>query len=304
VTVVDHDTLVVNLRVSGLPRLESFRFQVSPGPYDGSSLLRVSRRGATGGWTRMSRYYDAVGGYTTGYVTAVSPVDLLQMRLYPVKFGTVAILYNFVDDLQGVQNVSITWGGGSIPVLFSAFDAIADINGVRVNWKLSGDETAESYSLWRWTEANGARTRVADGRVSGTSGTYRDAKVEPATVYHYDMIVRSTLGNEFVSPVASVTTPGDAGMTLGQNHPNPFNPQTSIPYTLPGGSQTSHVRLFILDVSGGIVRRLVNESQSGGSHTALWNGDDDRGTPVSSGVYFYVLDVDGRRLTKKLVLLK
>jgi flagellar hook assembly protein FlgD len=93
-------------------------------------------------------------------------------------------------------------------------------------------------------------------------------------------------------------------MTLGQNHPNPFNPQTSIPYTLPGGSQTSHVRLFILDVSGGIVRRLVNESQAGGSHTALWNGDDDRGTPVSSGVYFYVLDVEGRRLTKKLVLLK
>jgi flagellar hook assembly protein FlgD len=62
--------------------------------------------------------------------------------------------------------------------------------------------------------------------------------------------------------------------------------------------------LFILDVSGGIVRRLVNESQAGGAHTALWNGDDDRGTPVSSGVYFYVLDVEGRRLTKKLVLLK
>jgi hypothetical protein len=296
------DTLVVTIDLAGVPQLRSFSLYVVA--TSSAQFVGASRRGRTAGWAALKANQILVAGYTTGATGALQKEQFIQLRFRRASIPFSGFVSFFGDDLVNAGQLDLYYAGGSVPVLFSAFDAIADINGVRVNWKLSGDETAESYSLWRWTEATGARTRVVDGRVSGTSGTYRDAKVEPATVYHYDMIVRSTLGNEFVSPVASVTTPGDAGMTLGQNHPNPFNPQTSIPYTLPGGSQTSHVRLFILDVSGGIVRRLVNESQAGGAHTALWNGDDDRGTPVSSGVYFYVLDVEGRRLTKKLVLLK
>jgi flagellar hook assembly protein FlgD len=64
------------------------------------------------------------------------------------------------------------------------------------------------------------------------------------------------------------------------------------------------VRLWILDVAGRIVRTLVDETQGAGPHEAIWDGKDDRGGPVSSGVYFYVLDADGDRRTRKLVLLK
>jgi flagellar hook assembly protein FlgD len=64
------------------------------------------------------------------------------------------------------------------------------------------------------------------------------------------------------------------------------------------------VRLTIVDVAGRRVRTLVDEQQSAGSREAIWTGRDDTGSPVSSGVYFYVLDVGKERLTRKLVLLK
>ncbi|HEX5131777.1 MAG TPA: FlgD immunoglobulin-like domain containing protein [Candidatus Krumholzibacteria bacterium] len=94
--------------------------------------------------------------------------------------------------------------------------------------------------------------------------------------------------------------PGE--LALGQNHPNPFNPATTIPYRLPGGS--ARVRLIIFDLAGKVVRTLVDATQAGGPHEAVWDGSDGRGEPVSSGIYFCVLDADGQRSTRKMVLLK
>jgi len=90
-------------------------------------------------------------------------------------------------------------------------------------------------------------------------------------------------------------------LTLHQNQPNPFNPQTTIRYELP---DQAFVRLTIFDASGRRVRTLVSESQRVGSRSAIWNGRDDSNNAVSSGVYFYVLDAGKERLTRKLVLLK
>jgi len=130
-----------------------------------------------------------------------------------------------------------------------------------------------------------------------------DTSVESGKTYHYELLIRATDGDEFRSPIATASTQAMT-LSLGQNHPNPFNPQTVIPYELPASARAQRVRLWILDISGRIVRTLVDEDQSGGSHRAQWQGKDDRGESVSSGVYFYVLDVGGQRLTKKLVLLK
>ncbi len=193
--------------------------------------------------------------------------------------------------------------GALMPVLFSRFDASAIDEGVEVRWALSGDEVATQYTLLRRTDADLRPSVVGEGMLSGTDGSWLDTSVEPATTYHYELLVRTADGNEFRSPVATVTTP-TRELMLGQNHPNPFNPVTVIPYVLPGGSSAIRVRLLILDVSGGVVRTLVNEEKSGGPHEAVWDGRDDRGGPVSSGIYFYVLDADGKRRTRKLVLLK
>ncbi|MBT7864599.1 MAG: T9SS type A sorting domain-containing protein, partial [Gemmatimonadetes bacterium] len=89
---------------------------------------------------------------------------------------------------------------------------------------------------------------------------------------------------------------------LGANYPNPFNPSTSIEYALPADGP---VRLVLFDVLGQQIRVLVDErSQRAGYHTMHWNGRDQDGRSVASGIYFYVLKADVFRQVRKMVLIK
>ena len=89
---------------------------------------------------------------------------------------------------------------------------------------------------------------------------------------------------------------------LHQNFPNPFNPQTNIPYDLAEGGD---VVLRIYNLLGQEVRTLVRERQAPGRYTVQWSGMDDRGVSVSSGIYFYQVSVAGKfQDAKRLMLLK
>ncbi len=88
---------------------------------------------------------------------------------------------------------------------------------------------------------------------------------------------------------------------LSQNVPNPFNPSTSITFTL---ATRGPARLAIYDASGQWVRTLVDETRAAGDHVAYWDGRDDRGNVVASGVYFYRLTASSVDQSMKMVLLK
>ena len=105
------------------------------------------------------------------------------------------------------------------------------------------------------------------------------------------------------TPVTGIDTPElpRAG-TLRQNHPNPFNPSTTIGYQI---DSRGHVELSVFDVSGRVVRTLVDARQGPGPFSIEWDGRDDSGTLRPSGVYFYRLLVDGEVAdTRRMVLLK
>ena len=89
---------------------------------------------------------------------------------------------------------------------------------------------------------------------------------------------------------------------LFQSIPNPFNPTTAIRFEVPAGGGT--VRLRVFDVSGRLVRTLVDGAVPGGMRSAAWDGCDDRGAPVASGVYFYRLEAPGYTQTRKTALVK
>jgi hypothetical protein len=88
---------------------------------------------------------------------------------------------------------------------------------------------------------------------------------------------------------------------LDQNYPNPFNPQTTLAFSL---RERGVMTLRVYDVSGALVRTLANESFDAGAHTLLWDGRNDAGQPVSSGVYFYKMIANDFTQTRKMVLLK
>ena len=82
-----------------------------------------------------------------------------------------------------------------------------------------------------------------------------------------------------------------SGGALGRAVPNPFRPETTIPFRL---EETAQVRIDIWDVSGRLVRRLVDEALPGGDHKAVWNGRDDAGRTLAAGTYFYRMTLGGR----------
>jgi len=86
---------------------------------------------------------------------------------------------------------------------------------------------------------------------------------------------------------------------LYQNYPNPFNPATTIRFSLP---ERSHAILAVYDTEGKLVRILLDATLGKGSHTVRWDATDDRGMPVSSGIYFYRLMAGGAVVTKKMVV--
>jgi hypothetical protein len=88
---------------------------------------------------------------------------------------------------------------------------------------------------------------------------------------------------------------------LHQNYPNPFNPGTRIQYTL---KKRGHVTLHIYNVLGEKVKTLLDRDQPAGFYQMDWNGKDDNGKDISSGLYFYKLEVSGFSQAKKMLLLK
>ncbi len=88
---------------------------------------------------------------------------------------------------------------------------------------------------------------------------------------------------------------------LHQNYPNPFNPETAISYQLPVFSE---VQLTIFNALGQEVRTLANSRQSPGLKSFVWDGKNDLGQPVNSGIYFYTVKTGERVQTKKMVLVR
>jgi hypothetical protein len=95
------------------------------------------------------------------------------------------------------------------------------------------------------------------------------------------------------------TTP--AVNKLAQNFPNPFNPVTTIKYDV---KAKGVVTLKVYNVAGQLVRTLENGMKDAGSYSVSWNGMNDRGSSVASGIYFYKMETKGFTETKKMVMLR
>jgi hypothetical protein len=93
----------------------------------------------------------------------------------------------------------------------------------------------------------------------------------------------------------------DDGFSLGDNHPNPFNPETEMSFILP---RDCNVKLTIYNVLGKRIRTLVDGHRTAGDHHLVWDGKDDNGRDVASGIYFYRITAAEFNQTKKMILMR
>jgi hypothetical protein len=115
----------------------------------------------------------------------------------------------------------------------------------------------------------------------------------------FDTGVSAEISREVLSPKALLPK----AFALSQNYPNPFNPSTTIAYDIPEGDNIQ-VQLKVYNMRGQLVRTLVEETKSEGSYQIQWDGSDNYGRRVSSGVYFYRIKAGEFSKTRKMVILK
>ncbi|MFC1511641.1 FlgD immunoglobulin-like domain containing protein [Candidatus Latescibacterota bacterium] len=147
--------------------------------------------------------------------------------------------------------------------------------------KVSGDGILASFSF----------TALSDGAFSADMISLTEAS-----------FVNSSLVKEtvlFSSPTAVDELPGE--FALNQNFPNPFNPTTSISFSVPSNGL---VKVTIYDILGREVRTLVNGAYTAGTYSVVWDARDTRGAQVSAGVYFYTIEAGNFRAAKRMVFMK
>ena len=145
------------------------------------------------------------------------------------------------------------------------------------------------------------------------NSTYTIPSVTPADEGIYSCRVTNSIATELTLYSGTITvrvssgtgiddsmTRIPSGFTLYQNYPNPFNPATRISYHLPQGT---HVGLKIYDLHGHEIITLVDELQTAGLKTVVWDGSDTNGKKAASGVYIYRIRTSNGSVSKKMLLM-
>jgi len=189
----------------------------------------------------------------------------------------------------------------TVPTFISFFDAGAAGTSVDLMWDIISDEDVLGFKIYRG--AGGAETTddiTAGQLIARDARTYRDESISGGMTYEYTLAVVLSDRSEVRSQTVTVKTKTYV-VELSQNSPNPFNPTTTISFTLP---ERARVTLSIYDVQGELLTTIVDEVLGEGHQERFWDGKDAGGNPVGSGVYFYRLTAGDKTLTKKMVLLK
>ncbi len=207
-------------------------------------------------------------------------------------------------------------GEANLPVRLAYFRGISTYGGVHLEWRTVSEEGASHFEVYR------ADNPAMEGRelvdvVPASAGGYsarpldyelEDRGLEEATRYWYALeevdLDRSlyTFGQiAVVTLKATETLPSGRHVRLSQNSPNPFNPRTTIRFTL---AEESPVELAIYDLAGNRVKELVNATRAAGTYSVVWEGRDASGMEVPSGVYIYRIVTDKGAEVRRMLLVK
>lgn len=187
----------------------------------------------------------------------------------------------------------------------------------KLDWNANGESDIDVYTVYRQRDGiDSSFTLVAT--VSST--TYTDNSVQIGTGYYIRYKIEAVDNASQYSPFSKeVKTKGRSiekslvhdriptEFALGRNWPNPFNPTTTIRFSLP---EWSFVELKIYSLVGREIGTLANGNEDAGYQSVIWDGTDSYGNPVSSGMYFYRLDAVSYESdkefhqTRKMVLLR
>ncbi len=224
----------------------------------------------------------------------------------------------YANETPYVNKVLVYAANGDVPlaIQLSSFSVTQSPRGNIVSWKVASEIQNAGFNLYRGVTEDDAPpadedyTRINEKRIPGRG----NASSEKEYTFLDDQL--PSRGQtvwyklEDVNYNGKVTTHGPVKVTLaalpqffalGQNYPNPFNPVTSIPFTL---QKEQQVVAEIYDVRGRRVRLFKRKLFPAGSHIMLWDGKDDRGLSLPSGIYYFKIQAGKQSRAMKMTYLR
>ena len=172
-----------------------------------------------------------------------------------------------------------------------------------LDWIGSGGDLDSTLMGHDWAEYSYDLSDIQTGVPLKVKFTFHsDPAEELEGVYLDDIKVTSKRATSITENNQQISILPDK-FFLGQNYPNPFNQSTLIEYHI-SGTGMQQVQLSVYNILGQKIKTIVNEKQTAGRYTAVWNGLDKRDNSVSSGVYIYHLQIGNLKSVKKLVILR
>ena len=222
-------------------------------------------------------------------LVSTSKIGLQAMVFDPVTnelWGTVISVFGAPKDkiFKIDVNTGDTTFVGQTGFNTTTNDLFFDENGVLYGVKGTGSQVCDLFTI---------DTNTGVGTIIGSTGL----KSVSGLAYAETGITSVKPENKNILPDKFV---------LSQNYPNPFNPSTTIKFSIPFNS---NIKLTVYNLLGQVIKVLANEDVSAGNYSVIWNGTDNNGLQVSSGIYFYELKAKGNNGTgfskiMKMVYLK
>ncbi|MEJ2719971.1 MAG: family 43 glycosylhydrolase [bacterium] len=230
------------------------------------------------------RYQGPLGIGSIGAYQGNAPMGVIRSKQFTISGNSVNLLV----------------GGGDYPD--QCYVALVKAGPREVLFKETGtNSTALDKRYWDVRPYIGEQVYVEIADNSSTSYISCDAIMESYDVVGPDSASAGLKGKKQLQDVAGQQGEATAP-ELFQNKPNPFNPSTTISYHIP---RAGYVTVDVFDVQGKRIRRLRDQNEAAGTYNLLWDGRNSRGEALSSGIYFYRLQVDGESIaTKKMILIK
>lgn len=208
----------------------------------------------------------------------------------------------------------------TLPVTLSSFTAIQTNNNLaQISWVTASENSVLGYHLYR-AEADNQNEAIritptiieAHNEATGASYSYVDKEVEFDLTYYYWLQTNDFDGaSEMVGPVTvKISTDENndieeilLGTQLFANYPNPFNPSTTISFSV---AEPQLVTIDVYNIKGQFVQQIFNSNvaEINVKHNVVWNGQDSKGHGAASGVYFTIMKAGNKRFTNKAILMK
>jgi len=233
---------------------------------------------------------DPTSGYTGDNVYGYN-----LLGDYPNNLSEQHLTTNPINcsNLYGVQLKFMRWLGVEVPEYDHAYVRVSNDGDNWTTFWTNPDEITDNS----WTQIDIDISEVADNQESvylrwtmgSTDGGWRYCgwNIDDVQIYGIENTITAVKDNP------------ENYLSLLENYPNPFRTETRIKYDIP---VSSHVSLTIVDLSGKLIKTLVDQNESPGIKNILWDGKDESGKKVETGIYIYRLSVGNRSLSRKMIL--